>query len=90
MSCAKPLRPQSVCFGNTWRARSKAQSSAGRCRWDAKPGSPLYERIRAEIVAQFPSVSDVRASIARKLEGLRGVVLERKRREEEAGKIPGG
>lgn len=54
---------------------------------DLRPGSPTYERIRAEIEAQieaeYPSVDEIRASIQAKVARLREEVIARKAREEE-------
>ncbi|MDF2637188.1 MAG: hypothetical protein K0R64_172 [Novosphingobium lindaniclasticum] len=47
-------------------------------RRDPRPGDPLYERIRAEIEASYPSLEDVRASIQDRIAGLRAQVEARK------------
>jgi len=52
---------------------------------DLRPGSPNYERIRAEIEAEYPSVADVRASIHAKLAQLREAVEARKAAEKDRG-----
>lgn len=45
---------------------------------NARPGSTLYERIRAEIEADYPSLEEVRASIDAKVARLREQILARK------------
>ncbi|WP_395331243.1 hypothetical protein WBP06_01735 [Novosphingobium sp. BL-8H] len=49
---------------------------------DLRPGSPAYERIRAEIEADGPSVEEVRASLHAKLARFREEVEARRAREE--------
>lgn len=48
---------------------------------DLRPGSPAYERIRAEIEAEVPLLEEVRASLRAKVERLREQVEARRRRD---------
>ncbi len=57
--------------------RQRLPHRYGDTRRDPRPGDPLYERIRAEIEAEYPSLEEVRASIRAKVAGLRAQVEAR-------------
>ncbi|WP_236549171.1 hypothetical protein [Novosphingobium sp. TCA1] len=64
------------------RQRLPERYGSGPAR-DPRPGDPLYERIRAEIEAEYPALEEVRASIRDKVAGLRAQVEARIAAQEE-------